>query len=535
MTQRWLHEHRAVLFAVLAGAIARALMIPYWEGAYTDGIGRTIVAAQWLSGDVSLFGRNLWPELNYLLPAIAIRLGGGDLFWAPRILSAIISLALVPLSYFIARRVAGREHAAGVAWCAALLPHFVMYGTSGQRSEIPAAVGMLIAALGILRWSFGAGAFTDVVLAAFGVIIAEGMRFDAVLVGAALGFVLLAECVARRDGAPRQRRIVGMALFGTLCLAYPIALGMQWNALFGDPIYVLHLAQENSRQFLIEGGGHARWPKWFYRVYSAVFGPLAMAFVLTPVVAAAAVLGMWRVRRSWDAAALWAVIGIHLLFMTYNLLSFTAQPQIRYLVPLAAILLVFLAPGIEQVAQLARGLSAKKSVAWCWAAIILGVMGTEAIVAVASLRDIGVLSRQLGATGLVQPGQFVVREALQSARSRAQPGDSLLITAFAATPYSVLATEFRTGALPVSRISVYKTATLVYSKPEYEAALVARLAQNRFVLLSTATTTQGFTDGLSTDPLRDIKFSASDSTSTWRGVRVRLLKDFGSLRLLERL
>ena len=521
--------------AFLAAVILRIVLLAYWEGAATDGIGRTIEAEYWLRGDRPLFGRYTWPELNYIIPAIGI-VASGELYWGPRIAFVVLSVAIVPLLYWVSERAAGSRAAHTAAWCAALLPYVAVFSTSGARSETGAAVGTLVAILGILRWDYGQGRIADILLAAAGVAFAQGMRFDAVLVGAGLGLLLLLDVIAR-EGA-RSYRIAGMCLFGTLCLVYPVSLAIQWNALYDDPLYFLHTAQINSRQFLIEGG-HSRWPDWLWGAYALVFVPLGIGYILSPVILALGVVGVWRIGIRWRSGILLLPLLIQTAAIARNLLGHTQQPQIRYVFPLALAVIPFVGTGMEWAeARLTRG-GRRLSPGWRrapLAAMLLSVLLVEGITGLATVDDLGVVSRQLRGSGLVQLDQFVTRSAAAAVGRLGAPGDSLLVMPFVDSPYAVLARQLRSHPAGVTFLPIYRAddSNLVYSLEEYLDVLDRKLGTVRFVLVNSAPTTQGFRGGaLGRDPLGAAV--GADGLVRWRDHRFRVVTRYARLVLLERI
>lgn len=522
------------LLPLFAGVVLRGVLMFVSEGHPGDGIHRTIVASDWLQSMGPLFGRTAWPELNYLLPALAIKLGG-ELFWSPRVLFALLSLAVIPLVFDVTRRMVDLASARVAAWLAALLPYVAVFATDGARSELPTAAGMLLALWGFLRWNYGRGALSDLMMAVVGVVFAEGFRFDGVLIGAVLGALLLLDLFTDADSATRGRRAAALALFGGLCLVYPLALSATWMRLFNDPLYFLHTAQENSRQFLVNGA-HPRWPMWLYRSYSVAFVPLGIAFILTPVVGVFGLAGVMRTRRERKALPALLLLLIFALYIFRNLLNFTQQPQIRYVLPLSILLLPFVGPGyhwmVDRVARVLGARRARLAVLWATCA---AMVGNEALVAAATMKDLGVISRHLGGSGLVQRNAFSSRSAYRDARRLAATGDSLLVTPFASTTYSFLSRDFRRDRLPTRHLVIYRTDVLVYASPEFADMVDRTVPRFRFVLADVGGLVQGFQDGFHDDPIGRAVGARTQGTATWRSHRFRIVGRYGDTVLLERI
>jgi hypothetical protein len=519
---------------VAVGALLRLALLLAWEGTgETDGIGRTMSAADWMRGATPLFGWHTWPELNFLLPALGIA-AGGDWFWAPRVVYGLISLALIPPVVAVTRRLWDEPAAVVAGWLAAVTPFLAVFATSGARSETVGATGIMLALWGILRWEHGRGRWTDLLLAVGGVVVAEGVRFDGVLVGAALGAVLLGTTLRDWSDPLRGRRVRGMLLFGGLCLVYPVALSVSWHAHFGDPLHFLHTAQENARQFLVDGE-HARFPTGVYQAYGVAFPWLAMGFILTPGVMLLGVAGTalrWRERAVLPLVALLAVqVG----FIVKNIVQFTQQPQIRYVVPVAVLLLPGVLPGLRWVAARPWLPTAWRSPRRVALAALVAALASEGMAAFVTVRPTGLLSRQLGGYGPVQVDQYATRALWPAVRARAAAGDTLLVTPFVLSPYALLATDYRTGGVPVVHPSNYRSGNGVYTIPDFEAMLNARLHGARFVLANTGEAIKGFVGGLARDPIGLAAAAAGDGPVRWGGHTFRRVEAHGAIVLLERL
>src|SRR5438552_2815651 len=81
----------SLVVILLVAAILRLAALVGFEGTIQDGVGRVGTARAWIFDGVPTFGRTLWPEGNYLLPAAAL-LCWDDPYWSVRILYAIIGL-----------------------------------------------------------------------------------------------------------------------------------------------------------------------------------------------------------------------------------------------------------------------------------------------------------------------------------------------------------------------------------------------------------------------------------------------------------
>ncbi len=516
---------RGMLLPLLVAALARGALLLLIEGDPGDGVVRTATAADWLTQHYRLFGAHTWPELNYLLPAAAISLSG-EMYWGVRVLYAVLSLAIVPLAYVIGRDISDERGARAAAWMAALTPYLLVLSTDGARGEPLFAASALLCVFGAQRWSSSGYRLRWIVVAALGAVLAEGFRFDGVVVAAGVGFAMLVAAWQSRKSVRTAQLIIGLLLFAALSLAYPLALGIEWNARYGDPLHYMHTAQANSEQFL-SGGEHPRWPTWFYRMYGSVFPLLGAAYTLSPVFFALAMWGLWRCIRLRRGLPLTMAIVAYGLFFMRGTVTFLTQPQLRYAAILGILLLPFIAEGARGVRALAgqiRPLSRIWAVGFATAALV------QIVVAVATLKPLGMLSRQLSGTGLIQYAPFSTRQVLaqlDSLRPR-----RLLVSGFVPGSYIYLAKGFRRATFQIRYTSIYKNGTYVRTRDEYITSVKAQILNDGLVLVETGSRMQGFTDGLARDPL-GIAVPAQDSVFTWEGYRLSVISRSSHLALLS--
>lgn len=525
---------RAVRAPLAAAVLLRVALLVFGEGDPGDGVNRTLTAYTWLTTDYRLFGAHTWPELNYLFPAAAIR-ATGELYWGTRVLFALISLATVPLAYAIAVGFTDRRAARPVAWLAALLPYAAVLGTDGARGEIAFVVGALFAAYFAQRWIVAGLQPRDAVLAAVGVIWAEGFRFDGVVVGAGVGAAMTLAALLRvtRDGdrGATGRAVLGLALFAVLSLVYPLALGFEWYTRYDDALYYMHTAATNSGQFLV-GGEHARWSPAFYRTYSALFPFLGAAYLLTPVFALLALVG---IAKSWRRPVAWpllAALAAYTLFFVRGTVTMLVQPQLRYAAIPGLLALPFVVAG---VAALSAGASTRSRIRfssqWLLGAGVVVALLVQGVTTLATVRPMGILSRQLSGTGVVSPVRFAARELLPMMPTRRENG-TLIITGFVPGSYVYLASAFRHTGYAVEYASIYRTNTLVMTRDEYERATAARLTPGTLVMVETGGRMQGFTDGLSVDPIGSA-VTPQSTRVVWRGIDLEVLGRSQNLALLS--
>ena len=111
----------SLLVILLVAAVLRLAALVGFEGTNQDGPTRVGIARAWIVDGIPFFGRTLWPEGNYLLPA-AVLLCWDNAYWGVRILYAIIGLTNVWLVYLLGTAVYGRTAGATAGSLVALMP-----------------------------------------------------------------------------------------------------------------------------------------------------------------------------------------------------------------------------------------------------------------------------------------------------------------------------------------------------------------------------------------------------------------------------
>src|SRR5262245_5974618 len=77
---------------LLLAAAVRLVAVYFIEGFVHDGTGRVSDTADWLEMGKPFLGRTLWPEGNYLLPAVGLAIWN-DQYWTPRALYLLVGLS----------------------------------------------------------------------------------------------------------------------------------------------------------------------------------------------------------------------------------------------------------------------------------------------------------------------------------------------------------------------------------------------------------------------------------------------------------
>lgn len=505
--------------ALFVGIVVRLYVVWANEMDSGDWVGRTIRAGEFVRGAAPIWARTPWPEGNYLLPAIPIALGG-DSYWSVRVICALFAALAIPLICLLGRQFGGLQGGRAAAWIVALLPFHVYISANGAMTEGPFLVFVLAAIVGAVRWAEKPSRTRWLLAAGLCVAAAEAFRFDGVLVGASIGLVALFVRDERGLGV-RQPRILGaIALFGLIALVYPIALYLSWKHFYGDPLYMVKFAEENTTQFYSDGG-HQRWPRWFYILYCITFWPVVgPVFALTPLIWAVSWLGVWRARASIKTWILVVPIVALTVFYMRAALSYTLLNQIRYVTVLSLPLLACFWIPIAALTLPRRRLALGAGLATM---VALQIVPTDA-----AWHDRGVLTRQLAPYSLVRPKQHVARDVLRWIDQHASPGQKVVFSPHAGSAWLTLASH--SSEARIQRLNVYRTSNLVHDSAGMVSAIRDSLRGADWLVTSGKHNTEGLRDALVEEMVIPTP-STSGGALIWQGVHLRLTADFGAMRV----
>lgn len=516
----------SLLVIILAAALLRIAALCMFEGTIHDGTTRVLTTWEWLFNDRPIFGRTLWPEGNYLLPAVALLIWD-EPYWSVRIMYALIGLTNVWLAYLLGEAVYGRAAGAVAGWIVALMPFHILASADGAMSEGPYVSFILLALLAIVRYSVQPNPWLAAA-AGLSLTLATMFRIDGVIWGIILALSIalavidlhLAPSLAARD----------LLLFGACGLLFPVTLFVEWTSLYLDPFYILKEAQFNTHQFFVHGK-HPRWTALFYQSYTVAFWPASTFVLLTPFVAALGWIGVASAIRATRRAAIPLVLGLFVttVWLAYAAFMHDILAQWRYALVLAVVLAVFSLPGAKSLARCIRALTLRRITA----VAAFAALALQALITYVTFVDSGAITRQLGVLSLLRPNQFGSRELLSWINANSTTGGPVLLTPHVLeSPYLVLHRKELEQSGRIAVQSYYlPSSELVHTRASLAGELQRKLLGVRFVVTSKGLRELGLRDGVIREliePVREI-----DGTHSWNGVRLRLVQQFGGNLLWE--
>jgi len=520
MIHAWLRlsARSQALWLFGASALLALAGLLFFEGAVVDGTGRTLVAARWLAAPYNIIGTEVWGTGNYILPALAIALGG-DLFYSVRVLYALIGAATIPVLFLLAKEVRGHEAAVWAGVLFALNPYRLANSLEGATAEVPFVflvfLGLLLAARQRAQVSL-----VEALLAGLCFTAAASFRYEAGFWAVLSGLLILTPLEPGCRPRLEWRRVKSALVFCLAASSYPVVLVVRWFNLHGDPLYSINAATSDMGQFFVDGR-NVNWPSSIYIPFAGSFWFLSVAAVLTPFVAAAAFLGIVRVLRNPSAGPFAVAILAWLSLLTLMSVTRHFLLEYRYALPAYGLACMFVPDGIawlgSRFAMLARP---RVQVALVSLSLIL----FYAAYSVVAFRDSGVLGRRLGNLSPVRPGQYDTRPFI-AWLDHSMKDKTLLMSPCVASPYLLLGRRDLIESGTVRPFSTYEQGS-VYDRRGYEAAFAGAAADRDLVVFRRHCRGLSLRDGRIDDP-----FLPPEGAGEWAhgSLKMQHVRDFGSL------
>jgi 4-amino-4-deoxy-L-arabinose transferase-like glycosyltransferase len=330
---------RLAMAVLLTAAVLlpRLLVFGVNENFYGDAVMRAELAGRWAErphviGSFDQGGYQFGP-LHILALGVLTWVGGSRENSGRWFSLAVALLTVLPL-FSLTRRLFGRPAAVAACLCLALWGMHVQFSTTSSSE-----------ALGLLLILATAALFARAVL--------EEHR--ASLLGAALTLNLA--CATRYDAwlwVPMLtialllgRRWKWAAIFGLLCLAFPLGWAYgNWGDR-GDPLFPFRFIDQYHRDWFPDG--ERLWGASSYRLQNLVFWPAVALFTLSPLIGAAGLLGLvraWRERK--DLRWLVALIVVPSALFTFrSTITGSFVPLARFAAKEVALLLPFVWFGFD--------------------------------------------------------------------------------------------------------------------------------------------------------------------------------------------
>ena len=512
----------SLLLIIAVAAIVRLAALAGFEGSLQDGMTRIAMARGWIVDGLPIFGRTLWPEGNYVLPAAVLLLWDNP-YWGVRSLYAIVGLTNVWLAYRLGSAVNGRNAGAAAGWIVALTPLCILTSTDLATSEAPYISFILLALLAVVRYSTRPDSWLAAA-AGLSLTMATMFRFDGVYW--AIPVALSIALVARQRGFAPSIAMRDVVILGVCSSIYPAALFLQWWLLYPNPFFIIDQAK-HALQFFVDGK-HPRWPNWLYQSYVVAFWPIATFVILTPAVAALGWIGVFAAirERALKASALVAGLGIISAWLAYAAFTHKIQAQWRYALVLSVVLAVFSSRG-TRVLSAYLNMSTRCVVV----VVVLVALAWQGFITYVAFVDSGTLTRQLAMLSPVRPDQFSSRAMLDWIDANLTGGSTLLLTPHAREqPYLVFHGDPRRTGRIVAQ-SYFETRDRVYTRESLTHELTQKLKSAHYLATSTSLREIGLRDDMVRELVAPVK--EPDGTYLWQGIRLRFVQRFGSNLLWE--
>ena len=508
----------SLLLILAAATVFRVVALLTFEGTNEEGPTRVGVAAAWLFHNKPFFGLTDWPEGNYILPALALKLWNNP-YWSVRILYAIVSLASVPLVYSLGQQMAGRRSGAVAAWIVAVMPYYLYISTNGGMSEGPYVALILLALLAAVRYCVRPHALAAIA-SGVSLTLATSFRFDGVMWAIPIFVSLAISGFTHRQSVLRTIQDLSLLTLST-CI-FPAVLVVRWTMLYGRPFFVLDRAKANTAQFFFNGVHRS---DLLYQSYVVVFWPASTFVLLTPIIAALGWLGVLRLIRQRQMAALpvWTGLVFVTLWLAFAAFKHDILAQWRYTLVLAIVLTTFSYCGAEEITARVTSLTRRR----VWSAAVITAILAQMLVTYTAFTDQGLLSRQIGMLSPVRPNQFGSKELIAWIDSLPSSGGAVLLTPHVLEqPYLAMHLQDLKRAHRIIAQSYYSSSEDTYSSNSLVSKLQQDLLLSRYLVTSASFRELGLRDGLFKELIEPKK--SGSGRYIWEGANLRFVGKWGS-------
>ena len=379
----------------------------------------------------NIIGTQVWGDGNYILPALAIALGG-DLFYSVRVLYALIGAATIPVLFFLARNVRGHEAAISAGVLFALNPYRLVNSLEERHLRgalhVPRVPGTLAGST-----TESPGSLVEALLAGLCFTAAASFRYEAGFWAMLAGLLILSPLESTLRPRLEWHRMKSAVVFSWPLPPTRSFSPSRWWRLHGDPLYFFSATAVNQAQFFVDGR-NVNWPSSIYIPFSASFWFLSVVAVLTPFVAAAAFLGTVRALRIASAGTFALAILAWLSLLTVVSVTRHFQLEYRYALPAYGLACMFVPDGIAWLGS-RFAMLARPRVQLIFTALSLIMF--YAAYSLAAFHDRGVLGRRLGMLSPVRPGQYETRTFI-TWFEQTMTDKTLLMSPCVASPYLLL-------------------------------------------------------------------------------------------------
>ena len=335
--RRALSDFSVVGLLMVAVLVPRLLVFGVNENFYGDAVMRAELGARWAErprviGSFDQGGYQFGP-LHIVLLGLLSK-AGGSREDSGRWLSLLAAVLTVLPLFSLTRRIFDRRAAIVACLGLAAWGMHVQFSTTAASESL--AVLLVVAVAALFARAVLENHRPSLLAAALVLNLACATRYDVWLWSPMLAGVLLLE-----------RRWKWAAGFLVLSLAFPLAWSYgNWGDR-GDPLFPFLFIDQYHRQWFPDG--ERLWGAMSYRLQNLAFWPAVALFTLSPIVAAAGMLGVWRAwKERKELRWLVALIVVPTVLFTFrSTVTGSFVPLGRFAVKEVALLLPFVWLGFQ--------------------------------------------------------------------------------------------------------------------------------------------------------------------------------------------
>jgi len=294
---------KQIFWLVLIGLIVRLLALPFVHTDDADAVTRVFMAYKWLQKPHWIVS-DVWLPLHLYMNAFIIRLSGGDLIYAPKLVNILFAVAtVIPLYKFTENEFKTRDGAFFVSLTYLFIP-IVLRNSFYALSGIPYA---FFIALAMYLLSQGKKLKQPVkygMLAGLTMTIAGGFRYEAWLLIAVFTLILLL-----------QKQWKMMVVFWVFAMIFP-AIWMAGSYMeHGDLFY----GSNGAYRWNVVLSGVNDEVSWKMKAWRLVYFPLMYFLMITPVIFTGMVYYLYKSFKNKElkTGTVWWLLPFSITLLTF--------------------------------------------------------------------------------------------------------------------------------------------------------------------------------------------------------------------------
>lgn len=339
-----------IYWLLIITLVIKLLLIPFSQTVDADAVSRIYLSVNWIK-DAQWINSSVWAPLHFYLNGMGLMLWH-DPVNLPKVINVLLSsLTLIPF-YFFTKREFNKEGALAATIFLAVCP--ILFRNSFMALAGTPYLFFLVLAMNFLSRGLKRDSVTDMLIAGFSITLASGFRYEAWLMIAVFGLVILL-----------HKKWKLLFIYGSAALVFPLVWMISNWLETGDPLYSI---QGNYHWTLNVMGinENVDFESYLRRIW---YYPFSWMIALGPpaaFVSIRSVINTYSKKGSNRSLVIWTLpFWIMLLFFLYNSIKGVLLMQHRFSGTLVVLSLPFVAIFFREFTPV------KRRLIWLFAAITL--------------------------------------------------------------------------------------------------------------------------------------------------------------------